>query len=147
MLEALIDEQKRLALSDRLFGQSLGVPGRTWCAARLGKRALSPKIVRAAMKAYPHLMQMGVLFLLSGDTDSSESPTIRSKRPSNIDLPASEATRTLVTIACTETAPIGQGGGGSSLRGDRSRRTKRCYVSTAEGASGLASQAVEAEAG
>lgn len=154
MLDALILEQRRLGLSDRAFGLSLGVPGRTWNAARRGHRSLSAQIVREAIKVYPHLMQTGVFFLLSGDTTSKESQTIRNKPPSNIDAEASERTRTLVltndrrTLACraTETAPTGQGRGGSRDQGVP-QPTRQGYVNQIIGTSDLASRAVVGEAG
>lgn len=153
MLEALIAEQERLGLPDGQFARSMGIARQTWNHTRHHYRPLSPRIVRQAIKAYPHLMQAGIFFLLSDDTKSKDPATL-SKTPSNIDASASERTRTLVltndrqTLACreTKTALPGQGESGLVVR-SVPRSASKGYVMSRYDASALASRAADAEAG
>jgi len=145
MLDALVAEQRRLGLSDQAFSETLGCRKWTWYSARHGRRPLSAQIVRRAILVYPHLMQEGLFFLVSGNTQSKES-----KPPSNIDADASERTRTLVltsdrqTLACRgtyENAAPRQGGGARVISSPLV--TGKVYDESLTPASEQASQAVD----
>ena len=149
MLDALVAEQRRLGLSDQAFSETLGCRKWTWYSARHGRRPLSAQIVRRAILVYPHLMQEGLFFLVSGNTQSKESQ-LKVKPPSNIDLPATEKRGELVltadrqTLACRgtyENAAPRQGGGARVISSPLV--TGKVYDESLTPASEQASQAVD----
>jgi hypothetical protein len=65
MLARLIEQQRKLGMTDRAFAGLLGIPRSTWTLTRLGKIKLSRRLVAAAGRTFPELMPDAIAFLLS----------------------------------------------------------------------------------
>lgn len=63
MLQELIDRQRSLGLSDRLFGERIGMIEGCWRATRTGRRRLQPKVVRRIREVFPDLDESVTRFM------------------------------------------------------------------------------------
>lgn len=75
LLESLKAEQVKMGLLDADFAAFLKIPRVTWTVTRNGSRPLTNRTVKAAMRAFPHLMPECVFFLLSESTRGKSSDT------------------------------------------------------------------------
>lgn len=55
MLQELIAKQRSLGLSDRLFGERIGMIEGCWRAVRVGRRPLQPKTARRVREVFPEM--------------------------------------------------------------------------------------------
>lgn len=157
LLDALIAEQRRLDLTDKVFSVKIGLTRSTWNRIRHNRYPLPPRAVQNAVKLFPNLEESATLFLFSRETPVTTGAHKPRRRlePSNIDAEASERTRTLVlttdrqTLACchTETARTEQGTSGLARARSVPRTAPRCYVSKNDYTSEPSYRAVGGEAG
>jgi len=75
-LDLLKDEQRARGLRDIDFAELLGVPRTTWSNARVGIRPVNNRMVRGAMRAFPHLHGKALDFLVSESTNGNRRSTV-----------------------------------------------------------------------
>jgi hypothetical protein len=63
VLAELIRRQLDSGMKDAEFSQRLGIPKSTWVLTRTGHKRLGPRVVRAALRLWPDLTQMAMVWL------------------------------------------------------------------------------------
>lgn len=76
MIEKLIAKQRELGETDGAFAARLGIPRITWLFYRSGRiKSLTPRLARAAKKAFAEMDEEATLFLLYGVQRQTEAVT------------------------------------------------------------------------